>query len=372
MKYHILLLIFITCSLPLLSQKKKVLVAKDIQNTYQKTLRLSTIYNARYYKDFTGDSSLIKNNQYTFNIPMYSDIPRPFIFLFKTEKNRVFEVSEIFYASEKSNNIVFNSQDNKIILNSDSDGELINYNTFMSLYSSEKKKLDSTKFNIYKKKNFKVDKTTIDSLQIFYAHLDHKEDSLLLNLSKKRSRSYVIFWRLVGKFEANGFKQQYYQIFNNLDPSIKKSSVGIIFNEQLKKAEKMVVGNLFPDMVFRNGKIQSPLGKKYTIVDFWFSYCQPCIEEMPKYRELYSKYQDKGFEIINISVDRTKDIQNWRKIINEKELNWVHYLDENGVKAAYYNVNKFPTNFLLDSSGKILKIDIPLGDLQVFLNENLK
>lgn len=375
MKRSILLLIILMFSLPFFSQKTKILVAKDIQNRYQKTLKLVALSSEKYYPDFRGDSSAIKNNQYIFNISEYKDdIPRPFFFLFETEKPRVYKTSDIFYISQGTSKINFNSEDGKITFNKKSSlyKDINNFNLDMESYASQKNNLYQIEGDIYKTKNFKVEQKTKDSLQKLYTELDRYEENLLLNLSKKTPGSYVLFWKLVQKFETNGFKQSYFQAFNNLNSSVRKSSVGLIFSEELKIGSKIVVGSPFPELVLKGEKVQSSLGKSYTIIDFWFSHCRPCIEQMPKYREIYSKYKDKGFEIINISTDRTKDIGNWKKIINEKELNWVHYLDENGVKAAYYNVNKFPTNFLLDSSGKIIKKDIPLEDLEIFLNENLK
>jgi thiol-disulfide isomerase/thioredoxin len=373
MKRNIFLLIGFIFSLSIFSQERKNLNVKDIQNKYQKTLKLITIYNEKYYADFTGDTSSIQNDQYNFHFPKYDDsIPRPFRFLFETEKNNVYEVSDIFYISKDTDGINFNSDNQKIVLGHNSDKDVTIYDTYMKSYLSEKKKLDSVKFNIYKSKNFKVDKVTVDSIQTFYTALDKDEDSLLMGLSKKNPKSYIVFWRLVGKFEANGFKKKYLQAFDNLDSSVRTSSVGLIFSEELKKGSKIVEGNPFPEFILKGQKVQTSLGKSYTIIDFWFSHCGPCIEQMPKYREIYSKYKDKGFEIINISTDRTKDIGNWKKIIKEKELNWVHYLDENGEKSKYYNINTFPTNFLLDSEGKIIQKDISLQELDIFLNEHLK
>ncbi|MDV7698212.1 TlpA family protein disulfide reductase [Chryseobacterium soli] len=355
--------------------KEAVIIGEDLQNKYQKTLRLVGLCSEKYYLNFRGDSSSIKNNQYFFTISGFTDdIPRPFYFLLETEKHKVYKTSEIFYISQGTQKINFNSEDGKItgseknILYKDID----RFKVDMESYSSQKKHLYQIEGDIYKRKNFKVEQKTKDSLQKLYAELDSYEENLLLNLSRKTPASYVLFWKLVQKFEANGFKQNYFQAFNNLDSSVRTSSVGVIFSEELKKGSKIAEGNLFPELILKGKKVQSSLGKSYTIIDFWFSHCGPCIEQMPKYREIYSKYKDKGFEIINISTDRTKDIAKWKKIIKEKQLNWVHYLDENGEKSRYYNINTFPTNFLLDSSGKIIKKDISLEDLDVFLNNGLK
>lgn len=373
MNRNIFLLFNILLSLSLFSQGK--VIGNDIHNKYNKTLRLVSLYNKKYYKNYEGDSASILNGQYVFKTPGYNNsIPIPFRFIFQTEKHKVFEVSEIFYISKKNNYINFDSETRKIILdeNDDSYKEIEKYNKYLKNYSSKKKYTDSIQANIYKNKNFKVEKPTVDSLQTLYESLDQLEDSELLNFSNQSPKSYVLFWRLVKKFEAQGFKQKYLDIFNNLDATIKKSAAGLVFKEELKKAELIGIGRIFPDITLQNKKLLLSRGEKYTLVDFWFSYCGPCLEQMPKYKELYSKYKEKGFEIINISTDRTKDVGKWKKVIKEKGLNWVHYLDENGLKTKYYNINKFPSNFLLDSSGKIIKIDILPEELENYLNVNLK
>ncbi|EJL71837.1 peroxiredoxin family protein [Chryseobacterium populi] len=371
MKRNFFLLFSILISLNTFSQGK--VIGKDINDKYQKTLRLISLYNEKYYKNFAGDSSTINSGQYIFNIPGYGkSIPLPFRFLFKTERNKVFDISELFYISHHTNIIKFDSETKKIILdkNDSSYHEINDYNTYLSSYLFKKNKIDSIQNNIYKR-DYKVGQPTIDSLQELYAVLDRHEDSLLLNMANKIPKSYVLFWKIVGKFESKGFKQEYLNIFNNLHPTIKKSSVGLIFENDLKKAKKTALGNTFPNLNFQNKKILSTLGKSYTLIDFWFSYCAPCLEQMPAYREIYSQYKYRGFEIVNISTDRTKDLGKWKKVIQEQQLNWVHYLDENGIKAKHYMINKFPSNFLLDSSGKIIKKDISPEKLNIFLSENI-
>ena len=65
-------------------------------------------------------------------------------------------------------------------------------------------------------------------------------------------------------------------------------------------------------------------------------------------------------------------IENWKKVIAKNNITWQNLLDENGNISKKYSINKFPTNFLLDSEGKIIKRDIPQEELEKFLEENLK
>ncbi|AYQ34087.1 TlpA disulfide reductase family protein [Runella sp. SP2] len=95
---------------------------------------------------------------------------------------------------------------------------------------------------------------------------------------------------------------------------------------------------------------------KYTLLDFWGTWCGPCIIGLPKLKTFYQKYKDK-IELISIAHD--KDIEKVKKFIEEKEMNWVHKFEKNDEKNPEKLVEKlsvgcFPTFILLDKSGKIL------------------
>ncbi len=202
---------------------------------------------------------------------------------------------------------------------------------------------------------------------------NEKKIQYLLDYTKKYPNSYISLWFAIERYSVIGYNDKFLDIYNYLSPKIKKTSTAKVFIKKLneKNFEDKITKISLKDYndVKKNGY---NLDTKYTLVDFWFSNCGPCLIEMPKYKELYSKYKRRSFEIIGISTDRTSNKGNWRKVIKEKELIWRQYLDENGTEAKKYNINKFPTTFLLDSEGKIIKKDISPEELEQFLEENLK
>ncbi|QDK81613.1 TlpA family protein disulfide reductase [Spirosoma sp. KCTC 42546] len=94
---------------------------------------------------------------------------------------------------------------------------------------------------------------------------------------------------------------------------------------------------------------------KYTLVDFWASWCGPCRQESPTLVRLYKTYKDKGFAILSVSIDTDKS--RWVNAIKKDGYTWenVSELDGySGSTAALYTVTAIPNSFLLDKDGKII------------------
>ena len=98
--------------------------------------------------------------------------------------------------------------------------------------------------------------------------------------------------------------------------------------------------------------------KKYILIDFWASWCNPCLKEIPHLKDLYDKYASKGFEIVSISIDERED--DWIKKSEEVQLPWPSYLDRNNI-AELYQVRVIPTTYLVDENG-VLVAENPLGE----------
>ncbi len=94
---------------------------------------------------------------------------------------------------------------------------------------------------------------------------------------------------------------------------------------------------------------------KVVLIDFWASWCGPCRRENPNVVKVYDKYKDKGFEILGVSLDKTKD--RWIKAIADDQLSWLHISDLKGWQSQYgrlYGVSSIPQTVLVDREGKIL------------------
>ncbi|MCI9846432.1 TlpA family protein disulfide reductase [Flavobacterium pectinovorum] len=101
---------------------------------------------------------------------------------------------------------------------------------------------------------------------------------------------------------------------------------------------------------------------KYVFLDFWSTTCAPCIKEFPKIKEVFDKFSQNDIEIIGIVDVRGKmDIKNF---INNQNVTWQNIDEKNPLTINKgYNVNSWPTTYLIDPDGKIIDIDLRGDDL---------
>ena len=104
---------------------------------------------------------------------------------------------------------------------------------------------------------------------------------------------------------------------------------------------------------------------KVVLVDFWATWCRPCVGEVPNVIKAYQKFHDRGFEVIGISLDRDKD--QLTTFIRQKEMPWQQCFDSQGKLSGRYGIVGIPTTYLLDRDGKIIARDLRGGALEEML-----
>lgn len=126
-------------------------------------------------------------------------------------------------------------------------------------------------------------------------------------------------------------------------------------------ASKIKEGNTVPDFTLKdpNGNdvaLSSLYNKgKYTMLDFWGTWCIWCIKGIPSMQELYKANMSK-LEIL--SIDCNDKAEDWKNFIKNNDVPWIHVADTAQQVVAQYGIQSFPTKILLDPKGKIIKVSI--------------
>lgn len=108
-------------------------------------------------------------------------------------------------------------------------------------------------------------------------------------------------------------------------------------------------------------------GHKYTLVDFWASWCAPCRKSIPGLKALYEEMNSKGLQIVSISIDKKE--ADWLKAEQEENLKWPSFLDK-GTTATAWKVRAIPAMFLLDDKGIVVAENLNLEQLKAKLKES--
>ncbi len=138
-------------------------------------------------------------------------------------------------------------------------------------------------------------------------------------------------------------------------------------------AARLEAGSMAPEIALPSPDgdtiLLSSLRGNYVLLDFWASWCPPCRKENPNLVKVYEKYHDKGFEIYQVSLDKTRDA--WLMGIEDDDLQWIHVSDLkfwNSIVVPVYNIQGIPMSYLLDKRGRIIAQNLR-GDM---LEQELK
>lgn len=140
--------------------------------------------------------------------------------------------------------------------------------------------------------------------------------------------------------------------------------------------KKTAVGRQFSDINLPtlSGEplaLSSLVGKTdFVLVDFWASWCGPCMHFLPDLKAFYAKYKGTKLEIYGVSLDDDKDT--WQRIVSAKKMTWKQVSDLKGWKcdgSRIYAVNSIPSTVLIDKTGRIVGRNLSLLEMEKLLTE---
>jgi len=225
-------------------------------------------------------------------------------------------------------------------------------------------------FNNIKRKNTQIIKQARVEQDGMLVTETQKENRALADNEKNYKRQFVVnnnnslfsvmlLTEMVSRKEINATDAA--SIVNNFSPKVAASGSAKLLNRTINSMKKADVGGKAPNFTAPTPdgemiSLNDVLGK-YTIIDFWASWCKPCRRENPNVVNVYNKYHDQGLNIISVSLDKAGQKDRWLKAIRDDKLTWHHVSNLKAWSdpiAGLYSVRSIPATFLLDENGVII------------------
>ncbi|TDQ10260.1 TlpA disulfide reductase family protein [Pedobacter metabolipauper] len=156
-----------------------------------------------------------------------------------------------------------------------------------------------------------------------------------------------------------------YPFYAKLSPELKATVLGKQLEARLLAVKGKMTGLAYKDFISTtpDGKelsLKEVISKnKYTLVDFWASWCGPCRKENPNVVKAFNAFKDKGFTILSVSLD--EDAAKWKAAIEKDGMPWYHVSSLKGWKepaAVLYEIRAIPQNVLVDGQGKVVATNL--------------
>jgi len=343
MKKNVLLVLSIILVLCACSKKEEGFTVNGIiknVNGYQ--------YDGYIYLNYgkTIDSAKVENEKFTFKGVLdkptqgWVHLKLPYVSEYVFLENSDITIDGQFYTYESGGE----------------DYNVYQVDTVLGSFSHDLKVgFDAFKSKNYKKENFQ--RLLFDSLRVVV----------------KNNPSSPVSGRILSDIAIRSTKRLNYEQLNELYNLLDKESQSVseieIIEKGLAALQFNTIGNDFPSFVLpdRANKLikrDAVLGK-VTYVDFWASWCMPCIAKQPKMKDLLEKNKDQDFQIVSISIDEDKE--SWINFFAKRDLPWLQLYDNANLKNTL-GVTAIPFNYILDEKGKILAVNQDIEEIQQIID----
>ena len=205
--------------------------------------------------------------------------------------------------------------------------------------------------------------TNTEATRRFLEKYSSKTDSLstiFFNANKNNALGTFVLWNWSSSLKSEKFDSLYMEagvIVRSFKPFIERI-------EREVNLQQTAEGMPFTDFTIENGNrdgskasLSDYVGKgKYVLVDFWASWCGPCIAEIPVLVEVYDKYKGDRFDVLSVAVwDKREETV---KSIENHNIKWSQIFDASDIPTKLYGINSIPQIILFAPDGKIVARDL--------------
>ena len=328
------------------TEKIKISVKIDGSGNYDE-VRLQKV-NSDYSIELVESANFVED-EIEFNIFVFESTLFRLDFMGYTSLDLILDKSDVDIFVDDSNSLF------EFTVNGSDDTEILkSIENKITNYRSEIRELNINFVEASQNRDFEL----VNSIQ---SEFDFKKNQFELSLkdylSSAKSSLAVLVTADYLDIEENLIFWE--TIYNNYTEEFKDNSYFKNFENKLIKIKSISIGSLAPDIIL-NDTSGVPISLvslrgKYVLLDFWAAWCRPCREENPNIVENYNNYKSYGFDVYQVSLDRTKE--DWIRGIKQDKLPWINVSDlkyYQSEAAELYNVDRIPSAFLLDPQGKII------------------
>jgi peroxiredoxin len=323
-------------------------------------------------KDVRVDSAVINNGGFSFT----GTLPEP-------------EEVQVSFANDTYNGGIILFAENAVITikadtaslgkpeieGSASQKELEDYRKQVSPVDMQSEKLNNYGRDIFS--SGKLTKAIGDSLIAIGHLLDNQRAVIIAAFVKANPGSAVSAWAISKNLLFEPKLEILEPLFNVLPAARQTCIYGSVIHDAIASAKATGIGRpaidfTQPDTAGKSISLSSFKGK-YVLVDFWASWCGPCRAENPNIVKLYRQYNNKGFNILGVSLDTDREL--WLKAIEKDQLTWTQVSDLkawNNSASLAYGIKGIPFSVLLDKNGTIIAKNLRGAELGNKLKEIFK